>query len=249
MPCCWPTAAAEPFRRCYTPPATSSPDFQNGSDPDAVRPLVFTIVERHYDLLLGLRRPNEWTTLRPRALAASLGAMRDAYAVTIADVELELDGERETGSVEVEERHVLSRTVLESADQVLVVARADLAGVHRLVGAINELVEFGVSPTTISPILNGAPRSASQRARFTKAVSELTRPTIARSSDLVPPTFVPWRTDVERAHQLGLHLPKALTKPLAGIRLTSSSKRSAGNEQLPERVMPGSLSMGAEALA
>jgi energy-coupling factor transporter ATP-binding protein EcfA2 len=214
---------------------------RHGADAQLVRPLVFSIVERGYDLLLGLRRPHEWTMLRPRALEAAIGALRAAYDVVIVDVELDFDGERQTGSVEIEERHVLSRTAVASADLVAVVGRGDLMGLHRLAQSIGDVVDAGVEPSRIVPLVNAAPTSPARRAEYASALAQLCQPMVGRTSDLLAPVFVPWRDDVERVHRQGTQLPRHIVKPLSDIAQMSTTTRRSQRDDAPVAVIPGSL--------
>jgi energy-coupling factor transporter ATP-binding protein EcfA2 len=221
---------------------------RHGADGELVRPLVFSIIERGYDLLLGLRRPNEWTMIRPRALEASIGALRQAYEVIVVDVELELDGERHTGSVEIEERHLLARTFVHAADLVLAVGRGDLVGLHRLAQTIGELVDSDVEPTRIVPVINAAPVSAAKRRELGRTLAELCRPTVGRTSDLRAPLFINWRTDVERSHHLGTQLPRQIVKPFGDVAQFAMSTRRVQHNDTPVAIVPGSLSSEMESV-
>ena len=86
-----------------TTPATSCPACSSSSSipghgparPHEVRGLCFSPCSgRGYDLLLGLRRHRDWTTLRPRAVAAGLDGLRRAYRQVVADVDASVEGER-----------------------------------------------------------------------------------------------------------------------------------------------------------
>ena len=97
-------------------------------DAAEVRSVCFSVPGRGYDLLLGLRRHRDWTALRPRALAVALDGLRRAYRVVVSDVDPDVEGEAECGSLDVEDRNLLARTVLRDAEIVLVVGLPGLAG-------------------------------------------------------------------------------------------------------------------------
>ena len=59
-----------------------------------VRALAYTVADRNYDLVLGLRRHRDWVTIRPRAFGAALDGLRRAYKTVVADVSNDLEGER-----------------------------------------------------------------------------------------------------------------------------------------------------------
>ena len=77
-----------------------------GGRPDrtAVRSATFEVESRGYSVLLGLRRPRDWTALPTRAADAALVSLRSAFRWVVADLTAELDGEPETGSIDLEER-------------------------------------------------------------------------------------------------------------------------------------------------
>jgi cellulose biosynthesis protein BcsQ len=138
-----------------------------------VRQHALGIVERGYYLLPGLPRARQWSRVRGGSLQQALGSLRGAFDVVVADVDPDVEGEAEGGSIEVEERNVLSRTVLSSADAVLVVGHPTMKGVYALVRAMIELLEFGVRPQRLLPVINQAGTSQSVRAELSRAVRHL----------------------------------------------------------------------------
>jgi MinD-like ATPase involved in chromosome partitioning or flagellar assembly len=126
-----------------------------------VRQLAIGIVERGYHLLVGLRRARHWSSTRPASLQVTLQSLRAAFDMVVADVDAEVDGEAQTGSVEVEERNGLARTTLAVADLVLVVGQPNMKGVYALVRTLIDLLEFGVAPQRLLPVINQAGRCAS----------------------------------------------------------------------------------------
>ena len=126
-----------------------------------VEALTFSVVERRYALLLGLRRARYWTTLRPRAFAAAFESLRAAYGVVVCDVTADLEGEDEVGSADVEERNLMARTVVPTADVVFAVGRPGVKGVHALVRVLTDLGRAGIPAGRVVPVFNLAPRSRS----------------------------------------------------------------------------------------
>src|SRR6202035_5822599 len=108
--------------------------------------------------------------IRPRGFAASLEALRRSYVAVVADVDAEVEGEDDGGSVDVEERHTMARMTLAAADVVVVVGSPDMKGLHSLVRVVSELETFGISHQRILPVLNRAPRAARPRASLAAAV-------------------------------------------------------------------------------
>ena len=179
---------------------------------DEIRALAFDVVDRAYHLLLGLRNQRDWTALRPAALHAALEGLLHSYRLVVADVDCDVEGERETGSLDIEDRNVMARSVLGRADVVVVVAVASTGGLFGLTRSVRSLVDFGVDPSVIVPVFNHAPRARRRRAEFTSALAAL----LAEDpmEGLANPVFVPERPDVEPAVRDGRSLPSALTRSL-----------------------------------
>ncbi len=127
--------------------------------PDAseIVALTFHVVERGYDLLLGLRKPTAWTALRPKAFEASFRSLREAYDIVVCDIEGDLEGERAGGSMDVEERNVMARTTALQADVVFAIGAVGMKGVHSLSQLRDELVSYGVPSSRLIPVFNRAP--------------------------------------------------------------------------------------------
>ena len=213
--------------------------------PDAghVRAHCLPVAERGYDLLLGLRRPRAWTALRPRAVAAALRSLAGAYGTVVADVDGDLEGEAETGSMDVEERHCLARTAALDASVVLIVGRPGLHGVHSLARLVHDVIGAGVPPDRILPIVNQAPRRAGQRAEVTSALAELCTTSAGRPA---PPLQLP-RRKVDEAFRDGVLLPNALAQACAHAAAAVASRAAARGEgapvdaRAPRLVRPGSM--------
>ena len=118
------------------------------ADPDEIRALEFE-TRRGYRLVLGLRRARDWAGMRSRAVAAAVHGLQRTHEVSVLDLDDDLETEAETGSADIEDRHALSLAVARRADAVVVVAGADLKGIHTP----------RVSPTTSTAA--GRPPSAS----------------------------------------------------------------------------------------
>ena len=200
------TELVESFRSASPTPAT-------------VRAMAFEIGERGYDLLLGLRRRRDWAALRPRAVAAALTGLLTSYRWVIADTDDDLEGELQGGSVEVEERNVLARTSIATADVVVATGRADLAGVHGLLRTLHELNEFGIEAERVVPVLTLAPRSPRSRAALATAIAELAAPSVRRSR-FAAPVFVPQLRRLEASLSDGGRLPLNLGRNFVGIEIS-----------------------------
>jgi hypothetical protein len=209
-----------------------------------VRALTFGVDERHYHLLLGLRRARFWTTLRPRAFEAAMTSLARAFTVVVCDVDADLEGEDDGGSADVEDRNVMARTAVSRADVVIAVGVPTMKGTHSLVRVIDEVVAFGVEPARIAPVFMRAPRSPRQRAQFTTALAQLVAPGAARA--LLTPAFVPDRR-VDEALRDGVRLPGAVVDPLVAAyhavlaRNTQAVRPAMTAGDVARRVRPGEL--------
>ncbi len=186
-------------------------------DVTGVRGMCFSVPGRGYDVLLGLRRHRDWTALRPRALAAALDGVRRAYRIVVSDVDPDVEGEAECGSLDVEDRNQLARAALRDADVVLVVGLPGVAGVHAHLRVVRELVEFGVAGARIVPVVNRAPRGPRQRSEVGSA---LAGPLLAAACPGVTlastPIFVPERRRLDDLVRDGAPLPPQIVRPLSG---------------------------------
>jgi MinD-like ATPase involved in chromosome partitioning or flagellar assembly len=204
-----------------------------------IRALTWSVTARRYHLLLGLRRRRDWTTIRPRSFEAALDGLRRSYRMVVCDIDADVDGERECGSVDVEERNVMARTVAATADVVLVVGTSSMKGIHSTVRVIDGLIDHGVEPTRLLTVLNRAPRNPAARARATEALGDLV------AAPVPSPVFLPDRRKVDDALRDGARLPAALASPIVGAvgavldRLGDADAPAADVEPVP--IVPGSL--------
>jgi hypothetical protein len=226
---------------------------------DAVMALTFLVEERGYHLLLGLRRSSAWAALRPRAFEAGFASLRHTFATVVADVDADVEGERDGGSLDVEERNVMNRTTMSQADVVLVVGAPGMKGIHSMARVVGDLLGYGVPGSCIVPVVNRAPRSRRWRAELVAAFAALVGSGVASAPhasnlsarDGVPaaemarvasPIFLPERR-IEECLRDGVRLPSQMTAPLTGavqavlVRSGGRTRHVAG----PELVTPGSI--------
>lgn len=208
---------------------------------DQIRQMSFEVPDRGYRLVLGLRRPADWVTIRSRALGAALDGIRGSTRVLVADIDSDLEGEAATGSFDIEDRHLLARTATRDADVVVVVATATTTGIHGLVSLIEELRGVGVPGGRILVVVNRAPRTARARAEITRAVANLTG-AVDHPDPHVGPVFVGERRNVDALHRDLARFPGGLADPLGRAVLALLDRlpaRAVDDEPVP--VTPGSL--------
>jgi hypothetical protein len=210
---------------------------------DALTRSTFVVPDRHYRLLLGLRRHRDWATLRPRALDATIANLQRTHRVVVADIDPDVEGERECGSIEVEERNLIARTVVARADLVVVVARPGFSGIHRLVRILSEMLEHGVPPERLLPLVNRAPRSPRAHAETTAALAALLRRARPDTAMLPNAIYLPDRRRLDQLQHDGTRLPAEVSRPLATA--VAASLERVGLRELqaaePEPITPGSL--------
>lgn len=201
-----------------------------------VQAVTWRVAERGYDLLLGLRRARAWPALRPRAFEAAFASLRTGWRHVVCDVDADVEGERETGSADVEERNVMARGALAAADVVLVVLLPGMKGVHSAVRVIGDVVGLGVDPSAVVPVVNRAPRSPRARAEVAAALASLC------GVDVGEPVFLPDRRVDDVLRDSG-RLPPVLVAPIrtacSGVAPRRHGRAAVAAE--PERIAPGSL--------
>lgn len=170
-------------------------------DPEAIRSLLFDIPERNYSLLLGMRRPRDWSTMRAASTRAAIIGLTRCYDTVVVDHDDNFDGEPETGSLDVEERHVIARHTLMNAQAVICVGTTGMKGIYDLSWLIQELARLGVHPNAIVPVINYAPRRPALRASLVRTLTDATG--VATH----PPIYVPYLHRMEDAQQSVAPLP------------------------------------------
>lgn len=187
-------------------------------DPDAIRSLLFDIPERNYSLLLGMRRPRDWSTMRAASTRSAISGLTRCYDAVVVDHDDSFDGEPETGSLDVEERHVIARHSLLNAQAVVCVGTTGMKGIYDLSWLIQELTRLGIDPDAIIPVINFAPRRPALRASLARTLSDAT------GIVTHPPIYVPYLHRMEDAQQSVAALPHSQPLQNALNRLLSTQR-------------------------
>jgi MinD-like ATPase involved in chromosome partitioning or flagellar assembly len=213
---------------------------RGGIPGDDLARVVYHVADRRYDLLLGLRRHRDWTVIRPRSFEVALDALRRRYRLVVADVDRDIEGEDETGSIDVAERNHIARHTLCSADLVLVVGSASMKGLHSLARTLHELKSAGVPGARIAPVVNRVGRSPRARAEITAALGGLGG---LESTAVATPLFVPDRRHLDDSLVHAAPLPGSMAQALATsvAALLERTRRVPIVEPEPVAVAPGSL--------
>jgi hypothetical protein len=163
----------------------------------------------------------------------------------VCDIDADLEGENDAGSIDIEERNIMARTAAAQADVVFVVGLPELKGIHSMVRVLEEVVAFGTDAARIVPVINKAPRAARARAGLAAVVAELTAP--FAGGRLMNPIHVPERHNVEADVHDGARLPAGLGAPLAGaFKALLDRPRMEPVASAPEPVRPGTLGQWSE---
>ncbi len=216
---------------------------------EQLRRLSFDVPGRGYRLVLGLRRPRDWVTIRPRAFAAALDGLRRTARVVVADTDADLEGEAETGSFDIEDRNLVARTTTSAADLVVVVATPSTSGVHGLVSQLEALRGHGVPGGRILTVINRAPRHVRARAELGRAIANLTGAADHPDPHLGP-VYVAERRHVDALHRDLARFPGPLVDPpSAAVRelLDRLPARDLQEQPVePVAIAPGSLGRWAD---
>jgi MinD-like ATPase involved in chromosome partitioning or flagellar assembly len=207
---------------------------------ERVRSLTFHVVERGYDLLLGLRRARFWTSMRPRTVAAAVDSLRGAYDVIVCDADADVEGETDSGAMEVEERNVLARAGIGVADAVAVVGDPTFKGLHAIGRVVDGIVRFGTPPARVVPVVNRAP--ARGHRTIAAALHEFLR-TATGAVGTAPPVFVADRRGTTEALHDGTRLADGIGGPvLAALEAVAEWAALRADDHEPfVPVPPGSL--------
>ncbi len=214
---------------------------------EQIRSLVFEAVDRGYHLLLGLRHHRDWTVIGPRSFESSLDGMLRSYRLVVADIDPDFEGEKDTGSRDVQDRNHMARTVASRADLVVVVGIATTKGIHSLTRTIRELTAIGVDSERIVAVFNRATRNPRRQADAADALAILLERD-KKVGGVGDPVFVTERADIEIAVRDGVRLPNNAARSLhrhlsdrLGSHLSTGSSRVTPNiiEAVP--IIPGSL--------
>lgn len=211
---------------------------------EQLRQLTFEVPARNYRLLLGLRRPKDWVSIRSRAFQAALDGLCRSSRIVVTDTDHDLEGEADSGSFDIEDRNLMARTATAQADVVVFTATASITGVHCLVRALDDLRAHGVPGDRTVMVINRAPRSVRARSELTRAVANL-----AGSGDRpdppIGPVYIGERRGLDAVHRDMSLFPKTVIDPLtASVRELLDRLPNRGHEvdeSEPLAVVPGSL--------
>lgn len=208
--------------------------------PHEVQALTFRgETQRPYDLLLGLRRHRDWTALRAKAVESSLYGLRSAYRMVVADVESDLEGEAETGSVDVEDRNLLARTAVNTADLVVLVGRSDIVGIHQLARLLREVSSYGVDASRLLVVVNYAPRSPRRRHEIEAVLANAASVEQDKNYEIV---YVTEKRNLDEIIRSAAPWPAAMVNPVSGaVTKLLNRPAKASLPVVPQRIAPGSL--------
>ncbi len=212
-----------------------------------VRNHTWRVDDRGYHLLLGLRQRRDWTSLRSRSFDAALDGLRSSFGLVVADTDDDLDGERATGSVDLEERNAMARTCVGEADVVVVVGSTDLAGIHHLLRVVRDALEVGVAPAQLLPVFTRSSGGRRHRSELDRTFGRLHA--LAGAPPIASPLHVSARKGIDLAVRDGQPLPHDWVVPVAsavGGLLANARARAGRTGSGPVLVQPGELGSWAD---
>ncbi|MGH9273905.1 MAG: hypothetical protein ACRDZU_04585 [Acidimicrobiales bacterium] len=223
-------------------------DAHRGGEPtiDSIHALTWWVEERGYHLLLGLRRHRDWTLIRPRAFESALDGLRRSFRVVVADIDDDLEGERISGSLDVEDRNVMARSVVHAADLVLVVGAPGMKGLHSMLRVVRDVLDHGVPGDRVLPIINRAPRSPRSRAELTRSFGDLLTAS-TRGARVPTPMHLPVRRNMDQLLRDGARFPEPWCAPVCGPVLAVLDGAEPHHDETapafpePMAIAPGSL--------
>lgn len=174
--------------------------------------LTSEVPQRGYRLLLGMRRPHQWVGMQPDAVERALDALV-SRGLMIADVEPDIEGESEAGSVDIEDRHRFARGLTIRADVLVVVTEPTMKGAFAAVSIAGDLVRLGGRPERVIIAVNRAPRTVRGRCALLPAVTTLLGD--ALDADDVGAVVALPRARIESAHRDNSALPARLCRTIS----------------------------------
>jgi hypothetical protein len=170
---------------------------------------------------------------------ATIAGLLEAWDVVVADVDADVEGQRATGSIDVEERHAASRATVHRADVAIVVSRPGLAGVAALARSVHDLLDHGVAPEAVVPVLNRVPR------RMTQVEIVRAWPALVEHTDVRPPLVVPDVPATEARVRDRRLVPPRITRSLGravdALLERRPDRDASGDDDTYEVIQPGSL--------
>ncbi len=182
-----------------------------------------------YRLLPGLRRPNHWTAVGPAAFDPALSTLCSCFDLVVADMTAELEGDALVGSPDVEERNHMARRVVTWADMVIVVGRPRPCGRRRLADTVHDVLDLGVDPAAIQPVVNRCVRRLEEDERL----PGLPAPVITLPDRRLD--------DLDAAGPVPARLAEPVRAVVVRHILRQPSARAAAHAAAPARVARGSL--------
>lgn len=181
-------------------------------------------------VLTGIPRPERWTELRGAAMSHVLDLCRELARFVVVDCGFAIEDDEELSyDTLAPRRNAATLTVLEAADDLVVVGSADPVGLQRLVRAVQDLRAL-TAPT---------PRVVVNRVRSTSVGSHpqrRIREALGRFAGLEDLTFLPWdQATIDGAMFAGLPLVEFAPQSELRRALATLATSCAGVEAPPTR--------------
>lgn len=231
------------------PPAPGLPELVEAHrraalPPSAVLDLTHVITSRGYRLLPGLRHHRQWTTLAAAPVQAALSGLLAAATHVVADIDADLEGEADTGSLDVEDRNLLARSAVALAEVVVAIARPTPTGLADLTVLVDDLRRAGVAPDRVVVAITTSTDHPRVRDRATDQVAD--------ALTALPGAIacVPYQPGVVASVASIGPFPEAIARPVhlaVEAILRSHARRPPVDLLAPQRIRPGELGLQAQA--
>jgi MinD-like ATPase involved in chromosome partitioning or flagellar assembly len=198
-------------------------------------------VARGLHVLTGLRDPADWTTVPDDgAVPAALTALAVDRTV-VCDLGADLEGQRHTGSLDVEDRHRLARSAAQRAHVVVLVTTPGDGALRSCAQLARELCELAVDGRRLVIVLNRARRGPNAAAWQRAITTHLWATTgILLATPAVPvPQRRPLRVD--RPGRTTPLAPRAARRVLAAVLRQASQLDPPPVPPLGTPIVPGEL--------
>jgi hypothetical protein len=174
-----------------------------------------------------------------------LASILNAYGIVVADADSDVEGEEQTGSIDIEDRNFLARELATNADLVVLSARGGISGLSRSLQTFRDLVELGVQTERVLLVVIGAPRSTRQRSELTRTTLRLFNEAVP-SHSLATPVMVPIRRDLEPFFHDGTAPPLSALGSISAavaerLDLIAPFEPRPNFQQAPVPIVPGHL--------
>jgi hypothetical protein len=136
-------------------------------------------------LVSGMRSAASWLTLTEEVADVAISRLCDIFGASVVTSEASLDGRRESGSLDIEERNVLPRLLARCADVLVVATRANPIAIQRWRETMSTVTALRSDQQPVVSVVIDAPKNPATRASIQSAlVNSTDRPVTVTFDDV-----------------------------------------------------------------